>query len=112
MGTSSTARPTCLRAWMASCGADCAACWKSAEATPGTERVWHTDAGPMNGLPAVDCCRWQWNTSGRGQSYLYEPTNWKAGCGRPASPVWREGWRERAIPTPIGREAPHEQRGP
>jgi hypothetical protein len=28
-------------------------------------------------------------------------TNWKAGCGKSARPVWREGWRANAIPTPI-----------
>jgi hypothetical protein len=30
-----------------------------------------------------------------------EPTNWRAGCGKSACPVRREGWRENAIPTPI-----------
>jgi hypothetical protein len=30
-----------------------------------------------------------------------ESTNWKAGCGKSARPVWREGWRAIAIPTPI-----------
>ena len=28
-------------------------------------------------------------------------TNWRAGCGKSARPVRREGWRKRAIPTPI-----------
>lgn len=28
-------------------------------------------------------------------------TNWRAGCGKPARPVRREGWRATAIPTPI-----------
>ena len=30
-----------------------------------------------------------------------EPTDWKAGCGRSARPVWREGERTPALPTPI-----------
>jgi len=30
-----------------------------------------------------------------------EPTDWKAGCGRSARPVWREGWSQNSIPTPI-----------
>jgi hypothetical protein len=31
----------------------------------------------------------------------WRSTNWKAGCGRPACPVWREGERTTALPTPI-----------
>ena len=41
---------------------------------------------------------------GRGEEPLplnRAPTDWKAGCGKSARPVWREGWRESAIPTPI-----------
>ena len=30
-----------------------------------------------------------------------EPTDWKAGCGKSACPVWREGERTSALPTPI-----------
>src|SRR5271157_1436816 len=30
-----------------------------------------------------------------------EPTDRKAGCGRSACPVWREGERTPALPTPI-----------
>src|SRR5665213_4555047 len=30
-----------------------------------------------------------------------EPTDWKAGCGRSARPVWREGWSQNSTPTPI-----------
>ena len=30
-----------------------------------------------------------------------ETTDWKAGCARSACPIWREGWRTSAIPTPI-----------
>src|SRR5271157_1491574 len=33
-----------------------------------------------------------------------EPTDRKAGCGRSACPVWREGERTPALPTPIGRK--------
>jgi hypothetical protein len=33
--------------------------------------------------------------------FTNEPTDWRAGCGKSASPVRREGWRIRAIPTPI-----------
>src|SRR5208337_1766069 len=34
-----------------------------------------------------------------------EPTNRKAGCGKSARPVWREGERIPALPTPIGLSA-------
>ncbi len=34
------------------------------------------------------------------------PTDWKAGCGRSACPVWREGGRLSALPTPILGERP------
>ena len=30
-----------------------------------------------------------------------EPTDRKAGCGRSARPVWREGWSQNSIPTPM-----------
>ena len=30
-----------------------------------------------------------------------DPIDRKAGCGKSARPFWREGWRNRAIPTPI-----------
>src|SRR5712664_443689 len=34
------------------------------------------------------------------------PTDRRAGCGRPACPVRREGEREHALPTPIGAKLP------
>ena len=34
-----------------------------------------------------------------------EPTNRKAGCGKSARPVWREGERTPALPTPIEPES-------
>jgi len=65
----------------------------------GMGRERRINAGRMNGLPAVGCCPWQRNTSGRGQSYVYEPTDWRAGCGRPARPVRREGQGQSLVPT-------------
>src|SRR6476619_6042093 len=46
----------------------------------------------------------------RCESHVYEctpkwTTNWRAGCGRAASPVRREGEAVRPLPTPIGSYA-------
>ena len=57
-----------------------------------------TVAGRTSGLRAVGCCPWQRPTSGRGQSQRCEPADWRAGCGRPARPVRREG--QGSIPCP------------
>jgi hypothetical protein len=59
------------------------------------------NAGRTLGLRAVGCCPWQRNTRGRGQSYDYEPTDWRAGCGRPACPVRREGERVTPLSLPL-----------
>ncbi len=56
------------------------------------DRVWfRLGDKTFSGLPAVGCCPWQRNTSGRGQSQQGEPTDRRAGCGRPARPVRMEG---------------------
>jgi hypothetical protein len=43
-------------------------------------------------------------------SQSIETTNWKAGCGRPACPVWREGWRAKRHPYPYVRLRRREDR--
>src|SRR5258706_15251055 len=42
-----------------------------------------------------------WNMALANMSSLQKrPTNWKAGCGKSASPVWREGWSSNLHPYP------------
>src|ERR1035441_2794301 len=101
MVTSSTAKRTRLAMWMATFEDDCAVCCNGGgmDGVKESERL--INAGPTNGLPTVGCCPWQQNTSGRVQSYNYEPTDRRAGCGRSASPVRREGQGQSLVPTPI-----------
>src|ERR1022692_2362507 len=91
MVTSSTAKPTRLARWMVTFEDGCAVCCNGGgmDGAKGSERP--IIAGPTNGLPTVGCCPWRQNTSGRAQSYNYETTDRRAGCGRSASPVRREG---------------------
>src|ERR1022692_2468797 len=98
MVTSSTAKPTRLARWMVTFEDGCAVCCNGGgmDGAKGSERP--IIAGPTNGLPTVGCCPWRQNTSGRAQSYHYETTDWRAGCGRSASPVRREG--QGSIPCP------------
>src|ERR1017187_2387814 len=98
MVTSSTAKPTRLARGMVTFEDGCAVCCNGGgmAGAKGSERP--IIAGPTNGLPTVGCCPWRQNTSGRAQSYHYETTDWRAGCGRSASPVRREG--QGSIPCP------------
>src|ERR1017187_10109221 len=98
MATSSTAKRTRLAMWMAMFEDDCAVCCNGGgmDGAKGSERP--INAGPTNGLPTAGCCPWPQNTSGRVQSYKYETTDRRAGCGRSASPVRREG--QGSIPRP------------
>src|ERR1035441_6859693 len=98
MSTSSTAKPTRLTRWMVMFEDDCAVCCNGGgmDGAKGLERP--ITAGLTNGLPTAGCCPWQQNTSRSVQSYNYEPTDGRAGCGRSASPVRREG--QGAIPCP------------
>jgi hypothetical protein len=60
-----------------------------------------------NSPSAIDLARTEGLTAIRGdraKSALLlarEPTDRKAGCGKSARPVWREGERTTALPTPI-----------
>src|SRR5438093_8400672 len=91
MDTSNTAKPTCFPRWTATCDEDCGACCNGGEMGGAEAKARPINAGPTNGLPNVGCCPWQRNTNGHEQSYNYEPTDWRAGCGKSARPVRREG---------------------
>src|SRR5437773_865646 len=98
MDISSTAKPTRLRRWTGMCADDCEVCCNGGVMGGGMDWERRINAGRMNGLRAVGCCPWQWRTSGRGQSYAYEPTDWRAGCGKSARPVRREGQGQSLVP--------------
>src|ERR1017187_8939965 len=108
MVTSSTAKPTRLARGMVTFEDGCAVCCNGGgmAGAKGSERP--IIAGPTNGLPTVGCCPWRQNTSGRAQSYHYETTDWRAGCGRSASPVRREGQGSIPCPYPYRPFALHE----
>jgi hypothetical protein len=55
---------------------------------------------------------WPTSLCGAAPASRRDPTDRKAGCGKSARPVWREGWRESAIPTPIGSTLPVISRHP
>src|SRR5215207_8429669 len=78
------------------CGPYCGA---ASERRGGYDRA-KTDYGPMPTLQTSGCSPWPQLERTRAdlEGVL---TNRKAGCGKSARPVWREGWRENAIPTPI-----------
>src|ERR1039457_1064976 len=104
MSTSSIAKPTRLTRWMVTFEDDCAVCCngRGMDGAKGLERP--ITAGLTNGLPTAGCCPWQQNTSGSVQSYNYETTDWRAGCGRSASPVRREGQGSIPCPYPYHQE--------
>jgi hypothetical protein len=54
-GISSTARPTCLRRWMVTCGDGCGAGCQSDAAAPVKDWARRSHAGRMNGWPVVGC---------------------------------------------------------
>ena len=45
--------------------------------------------------------RWPWRLRAERTLSRRDPIDRRAGCGKTARPVRREGWRTRAIPTPI-----------
>src|ERR1017187_8893363 len=98
MATSSRAKRTRLALWMATFEDDCVVCCNGGgmDGAKGSERP--INAGLTNGLPTAGCCPWQQNTSGRVKSEQYDTTDWRAGCGRSASPGRREG--QGSIPCP------------
>ena len=49
------------------------------------------ESADRRGLRSVGRCPWRRHTTGCGPSYDYAPTDWRAGCGRSARPVRREG---------------------
>ena len=61
-----------------------------------------TSYGQMPTLRASGCSRWPQPERQRANLERVI-TDRKAGCGKTACPVWREGWRDSAIPTPIYR---------
>ncbi len=61
-----------------------------------------TTAGPMPSLSSVGCFPLSPPMSRLVNPRPGKTTNWKAGCGRSACPVWREGERNQSpLPTPI-----------
>jgi hypothetical protein len=49
------------------------------------------ESADRRGLRSVGRCPWRRHRAGCGPSYDYAPTDWRAGCGRSARPVRREG---------------------
>src|SRR2546429_6863994 len=58
-----------------------------------------TNSGPTAGLPSKGCT--VWNTALANMFSLNtETTDWRAGCGKSACPVRREGWSSNLHPYP------------
>jgi hypothetical protein len=49
------------------------------------------ESADRRGLRRVGRCLWRRHRAGCGPAYDYAPTDWRAGCGRSARPVRREG---------------------
>src|SRR5438094_9567448 len=61
--------------------------------------LWDIPDGPTAGLPNKGCTVWNMALANM-RSLPQETTDRKAGCGKSARPVWREGWSSNLHPYP------------